>query len=268
MKFRGPCIDCGESKNQQYILKRCIACYQKFHRYNKEFEPRQKYQGPCILCGTMESPNGRFTRKMCSVCYNRFRTGSKGPKIPYPGPCVTCGSFHSRTGAFVQKMCANCYRKYSYGRNHPEQKGQCIDCGKVLENGGKKTVKRQRCGNCYMKWKRTTDPAYAKRERERLKKYADTDKGKETQRAIVRRRRAKQAQAEYPLTSKEWQIVLDKYGRKCVYCGSKKKIEMDHVVPLSKGGKHSMQNVLPACRSCNAEKNNKLPPKPIQPLLL
>jgi len=267
LKFRGPCIDCGKSKNQQYILKRCIACYQKFHRYDKEFEPRQKYKGPCIRCGMHESPNGRFTRKMCSVCYNKFRTGSNGPKITYKGPCVSCGSSDSRTGKFVRKMCANCYRVYSYNQSHPKQQGYCIDCGVNIETK-RKITKCKRCLSCYRKWKRKTDPAYLERERKKLKAYASTERGKETARGCVRRRRARQAQVEHPLTSQEWQVVLKKYDYKCVYCGSKKRIEMDHIVPLSKGGKHSIQNVLPACRSCNAEKNNKLPLKPIQPLLL
>ena len=39
----------------------------------------------------------------------------------------------------------------------------------------------------------------------------------------------------------------------CAYCGGKA-TELDHIVPVSRGGTHSRENVAPACRSCNARK--------------
>ena len=44
----------------------------------------------------------------------------------------------------------------------------------------------------------------------------------------------------------------------CAYCGATEKLELDHIVPLSRGGIHSIGNVTVACRSCNASKNNRL----------
>ena len=35
-------------------------------------------------------------------------------------------------------------------------------------------------------------------------------------------------------------------------------MSIDHVVPLSRGGKHEIENLLPACRSCNSSKGAKL----------
>lgn len=40
----------------------------------------------------------------------------------------------------------------------------------------------------------------------------------------------------------------------CSYCGSTENITVDHVVPLSKGGKHEQANLAPACFSCNSSK--------------
>ena len=42
----------------------------------------------------------------------------------------------------------------------------------------------------------------------------------------------------------------------CVYCGSShiKSLTLDHVIPQSKGGKDSWDNLVTACRSCNSEK--------------
>ena len=40
----------------------------------------------------------------------------------------------------------------------------------------------------------------------------------------------------------------------CRYCGATENITVDHVVPLSRGGKHEQANLAPACSSCNSSK--------------
>lgn len=46
----------------------------------------------------------------------------------------------------------------------------------------------------------------------------------------------------------------------CQYCGIKPdKLEVEHVVPRSKGGKNSWTNVVTACRKCNAGKRDRTP---------
>ncbi len=48
----------------------------------------------------------------------------------------------------------------------------------------------------------------------------------------------------------------------CYYCGAKvgsKNLTMDHVIPLSRGGKSTRDNIVPACKQCNAKKKNLLP---------
>jgi CRISPR/Cas system Type II protein with McrA/HNH and RuvC-like nuclease domain len=44
----------------------------------------------------------------------------------------------------------------------------------------------------------------------------------------------------------------------CVYCGdnNRKTLTLDHVIPQSKGGKDSWDNLVTACRRCNGEKSN------------
>ncbi|RID93382.1 HNH endonuclease [Gemmobacter lutimaris] len=44
---------------------------------------------------------------------------------------------------------------------------------------------------------------------------------------------------------------------KCQYCGSKGDLTFDHVVPRSKGGITSWENVVAACSPCNLKKGNK-----------
>jgi 5-methylcytosine-specific restriction enzyme A len=49
---------------------------------------------------------------------------------------------------------------------------------------------------------------------------------------------------------------------KCFYCGHAvppKELTMDHVVPISRGGKSVKGNVVPACKECNNKKKQLLP---------
>ena len=50
-------------------------------------------------------------------------------------------------------------------------------------------------------------------------------------------------------------ILRDK--RTCLYCGSKKHITVDHIIPVSEGGKSDWLNCCAACFSCNSKKSNK-----------
>lgn len=40
----------------------------------------------------------------------------------------------------------------------------------------------------------------------------------------------------------------------CVYCGYNKNLTLDHVIPQSKGGPNTWENLVTACKSCNSEK--------------
>lgn len=56
------------------------------------------------------------------------------------------------------------------------------------------------------------------------------------------------------ITKEERKKIYNKYGGHCAYCGCKieyKGMQVDHVVPLAKGGKDEEGNMLPSCRSCN-----------------
>ena len=46
------------------------------------------------------------------------------------------------------------------------------------------------------------------------------------------------------------------YVSPCLYCGSTDRITADHVIPITKGGTHSIGNLVPACLSCNSSKGN------------
>lgn len=71
------------------------------------------------------------------------------------------------------------------------------------------------------------------------------------------RRRAKVNQAEGSFTKKEWTSLLETYGGKCLSCGSNIKMEADHVIPISRGGSNSIDNIQPLCLKCNRSKGVK-----------
>ncbi len=48
-------------------------------------------------------------------------------------------------------------------------------------------------------------------------------------------------------------------GGECQYCGSRRHLTIDHVIPRSKGGKTSWTNLVTACNRCNMNKGDKTP---------
>lgn len=50
---------------------------------------------------------------------------------------------------------------------------------------------------------------------------------------------------------------LGRHGLKCHYCGHIGALTFDHVLPRSKGGDNSAENLVPCCYSCNSAKGSK-----------
>ena len=70
-----------------------------------------------------------------------------------------------------------------------------------------------------------------------------------------RRRALKESVLSFKVTAKEMRRIK---SQPCIYCGSREKICIDHIVPLSRGGNNSIGNYAPACLRCNSSKKNKL----------
>jgi 5-methylcytosine-specific restriction endonuclease McrA len=71
-------------------------------------------------------------------------------------------------------------------------------------------------------------------------------------------RRARRRGAEGTFTEAEWISALEKYGCKCLRCGSSENLTRDHVIPLSRGGTNTIDNIQPLCISCNSWKHTKI----------
>lgn len=55
------------------------------------------------------------------------------------------------------------------------------------------------------------------------------------------------------------QRVYRRDNYECVYCGSKKELTLDHVLPKSRGGRNDWNNLVTSCTKCNTKKGNKTP---------
>jgi 5-methylcytosine-specific restriction endonuclease McrA len=53
--------------------------------------------------------------------------------------------------------------------------------------------------------------------------------------------------------------VLRRDSHTCQYCGSSKRLTLDHVMPRSRGGRDTWENLVAACEPCNTRKGNRTP---------
>ena len=121
--------------------------------------------------------------------------------------------------------------------------------------------------NQYMREYRKTDnynswrseynksPDIQKRRKERLKEFFS--KNPEKHQEYGNRRRSRENNSPGSFTTKEWKSLCRQYNHRCARCGEKKKLTVDHVVPLSKGGSNYIDNIQPLCSSCNSSKGAK-----------
>ena len=62
---------------------------------------------------------------------------------------------------------------------------------------------------------------------------------------------------EHDLSVEQWSALQAAWGG-CAYCGATDKpLQRDCVLPLSRGGRYTLGNIVPACRSCNTSKCNR-----------
>jgi 5-methylcytosine-specific restriction endonuclease McrA len=63
----------------------------------------------------------------------------------------------------------------------------------------------------------------------------------------------------FVVLERDWRRLLERYRHCCAYCGAPHpKLQREHVIPLSRGGAHSIGNLLPSCPSCNLRKKDML----------
>jgi 5-methylcytosine-specific restriction endonuclease McrA len=72
----------------------------------------------------------------------------------------------------------------------------------------------------------------------------------------ARKRARRMARKDHDLTDDQWLALQVAWGG-CAYCGvTRPDLQRDCVLAISRGGRYTIDNVVPACRSCNASKCN------------
>ena len=75
-----------------------------------------------------------------------------------------------------------------------------------------------------------------------------------------RKKRKDKSASEYSryIPSEVKQQVWNRDGGKCIICGSKRHLEYDHELPVSKGGSNTVNNIRILCKQCNRKKSGKI----------
>lgn len=240
---------------------KCRACANKHGAVpNPPKHPTKK--GICQHCGicfsfrfggwNIEKGSGG---KFCSIyCHHADRSARKKPyekpvktfcKISFD-VCKWCGKTYTKHGG--NEYCsAECRRELSCAVSHAKDR---------LSNGPKKPFNCKECDAIFTPQYQNTNSVFcsaacAKKHHHRIGKL-----NRET------KKRKAFVESVDPLR------VFKRDGYRCGLCGRKtirskrgtehpKAPELDHIIPLSKGGEHSYRNTQCSCRSCNGGKGNR-----------
>ncbi len=209
--------------------------------------------------------------KKCSKCQGEKSLGAFSyDKSTHDGRCSWCKT----CWAFWHKENYQPYPKVK--KECPTHKG-CTVCKDVFPLEEFTPDKRLPYGRCYdckkcralkKKTRRAANIEHV-RAIELAGERAWRNANRETYRAKAKKHRARVLNAPISdLTAPQWLAIKVLYQWRCVYCNKKVvALTQDHITPLSKGGNHTMENVVPACQSCNSKKHTGPALIPIQPML-
>jgi len=167
-----------------------------------------------------------------------------------------------------RKICVTCREERplsEYHRNPNTSDGYYSSCRGCCSKYQKKYRARNRDKL------RQSKKEYRERNREKVlarkRKYATEHRKQESARAIQwqkdnpKRVRMRSKLRQFrkrtnggEVTKEQWLSLCKLFGYKCASCREKKKLEMDHIVPVAMGGLGDIMNLQPLCRSCNASK--------------
>jgi 5-methylcytosine-specific restriction endonuclease McrA len=192
--------------------------------------------------------------KVCNGCgikkpLSEYYKAAKG-KDGHRGKCKVCDN--TRTKAYYQTPQATEKRRISAALWKANNKDKIREYNKKHGH------------TAYLKYKETE---HGKEVRRRNKlKYNSTLKGKLTDKRKHHKRRAIMENAG-TFTNEQWQERLAEYNYCCAYCYNSfpvNELTIDHMHPISRGGTNTIDNLVPACKSCNSRKGTNTPLEMLQ----
>ena len=195
--------------------------------------------------------------------------------------CIRCGTtfYPSNYGSQIQKYCSDkCRIKAHYSDNKKIVYGNCKQCNNEFIIGNNKTfccnkcqkehkrlekIRSRKLKKCYYceKWRYGFRGKYCTEECRRK-----ANRIKDELRKSERLKRAR-SNGQYDADIDIYKLI-ERDGGHCYLCGDDvlfsyhyndpKYPTIEHVMPISKGGTHSWDNVKVACRECNTRKSTTL----------
>lgn len=274
-------------------LKTCTVCGAWKIASPEFFSPRHgKLPGECKECARKK----RGTR---------LRANRNDPKIingVLSKPCTRCGVWkpadvehfypfkQGKRG--LSPWCRDCRRDHAYQwalrsgnvKSHhddPKETGgvvhrKCRTCGRWLPataehfqpQVGCKLGLRPTCRECIRARSQQYATAHKEKAVARVKAWIKQHRERHRQHALAVKARRRAAEGEFK--ADDIQRHFNKQKGKCYYClvPLDQTYEVDHFVPLSKGGTHHPENIVLACKSCNRAKAAKDPFKFLEKMRL
>lgn len=203
-----------------------------------------------IVCVECNNTRPMMAHNLCGPCYSRRYRQANSPKRSFR-ECDECHQMRPFAG---RGLCITCYQRKGRRENPERQRRNQRNWREANRERHLLNRKRWRAANA--------DKIHASQRR-----WAATHL--EAKVLIEQRRRANKRSVIATLTREQWRAIQTAYKNRCAYCQKESQhLTQDHIIPLSKGGYHTVTNVVPACISCNSRKRDKSPLRPVQIVLL
>lgn len=171
-----------------------------------------------------------------------------------------CCECHQESKHYAISMCKKCYSNYY--RSIPSNKEKHALYEKKRRMEGKTSYAEKKRSNTENRksWRRKYNQIHYKNNREKLiayqKEYRRKNREKVQEADAARKRLLRSMENGFSV--RDWHNVLVACDWKCFYCHIElDNPERDHMIPITRGGKTTADNVVPTCHSCNCRKNNR-----------
>jgi hypothetical protein len=203
----------------------------------------------CAECGRQLPPHPKGRRRYCTG--RRFGCRIRPVSLTH---CAHCGKQlpPPKDGGQPRRYCdRTCSEAARLQRMTPEQREQ----RKAQRRGS-----RERNRETAARWwrdNRELQREYARRGK-KLRMARDPVAERAKRQAYNQTRKGRKRKNGGSVAPNDWVRLVRRFNGLCAYCGVQPSTSMDHVIPLSRGGRHTIGNVLPTCVSCNSTKRNRL----------
>lgn len=179
--------------------------------------------------------------------------------------CKTCAKMYARKNRSYEKS-----RKYAIAnrdRINERRRERRIESDKEREYArdryakNKTKIRKTRNEKYAQRYYQTAKRYYgnnADKIKERTSAYKKTERGRRVSIESFHRRRDRINATINDLTASEWDEIIEKQENKCARCNGTFDVStpptIDHIVPVSKGGPTTKNNIQALCGKCNSAK--------------